>query len=248
MKTSFYFFFWFIVYYLIGLTGIPLLIQNGFFVALILAFLISRLDTKLLYKEYQYQAGLNRAYIYEIFYSNDAEKMSRIYRHKCLGETICAIYCLLTVAGLIALRDTDVLAYVIFGLLGISSMVASSKSFTQYRAVKENGLPSFAESQFSMEEDSYKRYCELRALYPAKELLPKAPAISKWVNIASIIFALACIGGGLFYLYLLLFSAGHINILISAMLIWSVLAVFFGFKDLINSVRTLQNKPTPTLK
>ena len=29
MKTSFYFFLWFIVYYLIGLTGIPLLIQNG---------------------------------------------------------------------------------------------------------------------------------------------------------------------------------------------------------------------------
>ena len=35
MKTSFYFFLWFVVYYLIGLTGSQLLIQNDFFVALI---------------------------------------------------------------------------------------------------------------------------------------------------------------------------------------------------------------------
>lgn len=69
MKTSFYFFLWFIVYYLIGLTGNQLLIQNDFFVALILVFFISRLDNKFFSKETQYQANLNRAYIFEIFYN-----------------------------------------------------------------------------------------------------------------------------------------------------------------------------------
>lgn len=58
MKTSFYFFLWFIVYYLIGLTGSQILIQNDFFVALILVFFVSRLDSKLYYKEAQYQAAL----------------------------------------------------------------------------------------------------------------------------------------------------------------------------------------------
>lgn len=65
MKTSFYFFLWFIIYYLIGLTGSQLLIQNDFFVALILVFFISKIINKLLYKEIQYQANLNRTYIFE---------------------------------------------------------------------------------------------------------------------------------------------------------------------------------------
>ena len=248
MKTSFYFFLWFIVYYLIGLTGSQLLIQNDFFVALILVFCISRLDNKLFYKETQYQTNLNRAYIFEIFYSNDSEKMAKVVRQRCLGQTIWAIYCILTVAGLLALHNTDIVAYVIFGFFGIMSMIASSRFYSQYRAIKENGLPSFDESQFSQDEDSYRKYCELRGQYSAQELLPHTPSISKWVNIASLVFAIACIGGGMFYLFLILFGINHIDMLFSAMLIWAVLAVYFGIKDLIGSIRVLQKRPMPTLK
>lgn len=248
MKTSFYFFLWFIVYYLIGLTGSQILIQNDFFVALILVFFISRLDSKLFYKEAQYQANLNRAYIFEIFYSNDAKKMGKIVRQRFLGQTVWAIYCILTVAGLLALHNTDFVAYVIFGFFGVMSMIASSKLFSQYRDIKDNGLPSFEDSQFSDDVESYNRYCELRRQFSASELLPHAPSLSKWVNIASIVFAIACIGGGLFYLFLILFEVSHINMLFSAMLIWSVLAIFFGIKDLISSIRILQKKPIPTLK
>lgn len=64
MKTSFYFLFWFIVYYLIGLTGNQLLIQNDLFVALILVFFISRFDSKLFHKETQYQANKIRQKAY----------------------------------------------------------------------------------------------------------------------------------------------------------------------------------------
>lgn len=248
MKTSFYFFLWFIVYYLIGLTGNQLLIQNDFFVALILVFFISRLDSKLFHKETQYQANLNRAYIFEIFYSNDTDKMIEIVKQRFLGQTIWAIYCILTVAGLLAMHNTDIIAYAIFGFFGIVSMIASSKIFSQYRAIKENGLPAFNDSQFSEDEESYMRYCELRRQYSSQELQPHAPSMSKWVNVVSIIFAFACIGGGLFYLFLILFGASHINLLFSAMLIWAVLAVYFGIKDIISSVRILQKKPIPTLK
>ena len=248
MKTSFYFFLWFIVYYLIGLTGRQMLIQNDFFVALILVFFISRLDRKLFYKEAQYQAHLNRAYIFEIFYSDNAEKMEKTVRQQFLGQTVWAIYCVLTVAGLLALHNTDVIAYVIFGFFGVMSMIASSKLFSQYRVIKEDGLPSFEDSQFSDDVESYDRYCDLRSQYSAAELLPHAPSLSKRVNIALIVFAIACIGGGLFYLFLILFEVSQINMLFSAMLIWSVLAVFFGVKDLISSIGILQKKPIPTLK
>ena len=248
MKTSFYFFLWFIVYYLIGLTGSQLLIQNDFFVALILVFFISRLDNKLFSRETQYQANLNRAYIFEIFYNNDVDKMTKIARQQFLGQTIWAIYCILTVAGLFALHNTDFVAYAIFGFFGIMSMIASSKLYSQYRKIKENGLPPFDESQFSADEESYRRYCELRSQYSAIELQPKMPSISRWVNIASIVFSIACICGGLFYLFLILFGIGHINMLFSAMLIWSVVAVYFGVKDLISSIQILQRKPTPSLK
>lgn len=248
MKTSFYFFLWFIVYYLIGLTGSPLLIQNGFFVALILVFFISRLDRKFFAQETQYQANLNRAYIFEIFYTNDAGKMAKIIRNKLIGQTVWAIYCILTVIGLLALRSSDIFAYVIFGLFGVASMIASSKCLSQYKTIKEDGLPPFDESQFSEDNELFVKYCELRRQYPAKALQPQAPSISKWVNIASIIFAVACIGGGLFYLSLILFKLTHINLLFSAMLIWAVLAVYFGIKDLVGSIRILQHKPIPSPK
>lgn len=154
----------------------------------------------------------------------------------------------MTVAGLLALHNTDIVAYAIFGLFGLMSMITSSKFYSQYREIKEDGLPPFDESQFSADEEPYRKYCELRSQYSAQELQPKMPSISKWVNIASIIFAVACIGGGLFYLFLILFGIGHINMLFSAMLIWAVLAVYFGIKDLISSIRILQKKPIPTLK
>lgn len=248
MKTSFYFFLWFIVYLLIGLTGNKLLIQNDFFVALIFVFLISRLDSKLFHKEAQYQANLNRAYIYEIFYCNDSDKMEKIVRQKFIGQTIWAIYCILTVAGLLAIGNSDIFAYFIFGVFGIASMVASSKLFTQLRELKENGLPRFDESEFAGEENGYRQYCELRKQYSAEELLPKAPSISKWVNIASIVFAIACIIGGVIYLYLFIFGVGKINLLFSAIIIWAILAIYFGVRDLIGSIRILMKKPMPSLK
>lgn len=247
MKTSFYFFLWFIVYYLIGLTGSQLLIQNDFFVALILVFFISRLDHRIFYKETQYQAALNRINTFEIFYQNDAKKMGKIVREQLIGQTIWAIYCMLTIAGLFAIHNDDLVAYGVFGFFGIMSMIASNKYFCQYRDIKKNGLPSFDKSQYAGEGDAYQRYCELRNRYSLQELLPQKPSISKWVNIASLVFALACMLGGLYYLIIILFKVSHINMLFSAMLIWAVLAVFFGIKDFVSSLRSLQNKSLPKL-
>lgn len=248
MKTSFYFFLWFIVYYLIGLTGSQLLIQNDFFVALILVFFISRLDNSLFAKEVQYQTNLNRTYIFEIFYTDDSKQMLKLTRQKMWGQVIWAIYCILTVGGLLALHNDDFIAYGIFGFFGVMSMIASSKLFNQCRALKENGLPTFDESPYASDEDSYHKYCELRTQYSAQQLLPQVPFISKRVNIASIIFAVACIGGGVFYLFIILFGIEKINMLFSAMLIWALLAVFFGVKDLWSSIRILQGKPIPSIK
>lgn len=248
MKTSFYFFFWFIIYYLIGLTGSSLLIQNDFFVALIIVFFLTRLDRKLFAPELIYQANLNRGYDFEIFYRNDTKKMMKLLKQQCLGQTIMAIYCLLTIVGLLTLSNSDIVAYVIFGFFGIMSMVGSSKTFNQYRDVRENGLPDFSDSQHSEDEEAYTRYKELCQSYTYEQLLPHAPKMSKWLNIASIVFAVACIGGGLFYLIVILFGPDNINVLFSAMLIWSVLAIYFGVKDLIDSIRGLKEIPTPTLK
>ena len=87
--------------------------------------------------------------------------MAKIARQRFLGQAVWAIYCILTVFGLLALRNTDIVAYAIFGLFGIMSMIASSKFYSQYREIKENGLPPFDESQFSADEESYRRYCEV---------------------------------------------------------------------------------------
>lgn len=63
-----------------------------------------------------------------------------------------------------------------------------------------------------------------------------------------VILAVACLGGGLFYLILMLSGLFKMNLLFSAMVIWSVLAIFFGAKDLIDSIKGLKGIPSPTLK
>lgn len=45
--------------------------------------------------------------------------MGKIVRQRFLGQTVWAIYCILTVAGLLALHNTNVVTYVIFGLLNL---------------------------------------------------------------------------------------------------------------------------------
>ena len=47
-----------------------------------------------------------------------ATKMAKIARQRFWGQAVWAIYCILTVFGLLALRNTDIVAYAIFGLFG----------------------------------------------------------------------------------------------------------------------------------
>lgn len=250
MKTSFYFFLWFVIYYLIELTGSSVLIQNSFVVALIAVIIVGRLERKIFAGELIYQVNLNRAYLFEIFYSNDVVKMTKIVQKRCLGQTVSAIYCILVIASLLAMHRGDIFAYFIFGVYGIMMMTASSKSLTTYRDIKANGLPAFSDSQFAADGEAYLKYCELRKQYSVKELQPQMPPISKWANIASILFAVACIGGGLIYMLIFFWGMGFglANMFYSALFVWGFLAVYFGFKDLISSILTLQKVPTPTLK
>lgn len=247
MKTSFYFFLWFIVYYLIGLTGFPALVNNSFVVALVLVYLISRLNAKLFAQDIAYQANLNKWYIFEIFYSNEPRKLTRILRNRVIGETVWALYCILTVFGLLLIGARDFLVLGIFGFLGVISMVASSRNFNRMRDINENGLPPFDRSPYAPLSPEYIAYREARAAYTAEQLRPQAPAISKWVNIMSIVFAALCSLIGLLYMVLLTGSLGNMQILDVTFLIYGVLAIYFGIKDLVTSIRALCHKPTPTL-
>ncbi|MDE7385755.1 MAG: hypothetical protein K2N28_01305 [Muribaculaceae bacterium] len=247
MKTSFYFFLWFIVYYLIGLTGVPALVNNSFVVALILVYLISRLNSKLFAQDIAYQANLNKWYIFEIFYSNEPRKLTRILRNRVIGETVWALYCILTVFGLLLIGARDFLVLGVFGFLGVISMVASSRNFNRMRDINENGLPSFDQSPYAPLSPEYIAYREARAAYTAEQLRPQAPAISKWVNIMSIVFAALCSLIGLLYMILLIGTLGNMQILDVTFLIYGVLAIYFGVKDLVASIRALCHRPTPTL-
>ncbi|MDE6402620.1 MAG: hypothetical protein K2K86_02295 [Muribaculaceae bacterium] len=247
MKTSFYFFLWFIVYYLIGLTGIPALVNNSFVVALILVYLISRLNSKLFAQDIAYQANLNKWYIFEIFYSNEPRKLTRILRNRVIGETVWALYCILTVFGLLLIGARDFLVLGVFGFLGVISMVASSRNFNRMRDINENGLPSFDQSPYAPLSPEYIAYREARAAYTTEQLRPQAPAISKWVNIMSIVFAALCSLIGLLYMILLIGTLGNMQILDVTFLIYGVLAIYFGVKDLVTSIRALCHRPTPSL-
>ena len=247
MKTSFYFFLWFIVYYLISLTGVAALVNNSFVVALVLVYLISRLNGRLFAQDIAYQSNLNKWYIFEIFYSNEPHELSKILRNRVIGETVWALYCILTVFGLLLMGARDFLIIGVFGFLGVISMVASSRNFNRMREINENGLPPFDQSPYAPLSPEYIAYREARAAYTAEQLRPKAPAISKWVNILSIIFAVLCSLIGMLYMVMLIGSLGNMQMLEVTFLIYGVLAIYFGIKDLVTSIRALCHKPTPTL-
>lgn len=248
MKTSFYFFLWFIVYWLIGLTGNRFLIQNDFLVALVFVYLIGRLDRRLFYKERRYQSQLNNSYIFEIFYTHDARRLCAIIRDRLVWQVVWATYCILTVLGLLALKSDSLVAYLVFGFIGIATMMASFKTYAYYRRIKENGMPEFSESEFARNAAAYEKYCELRSRFTASQLIPPIPTLSKWVNVVSILFALACIAGGGFYFFYFAFTGQRFDLFVSAILIWAVLAIYFGVKDLIDSIRLLGGKPISSLK
>ncbi len=247
MKTSFYFFLWFIVYFLIGLTGVPFLMNHAFLSAWVFVYLIGKACDKLFEPENSYQINLNRALIFEIFYNNEADKLIQIMRRRLVADTILAIYCILTVAGLVAFGAHDYFAYAIFGFFGIVSMIRSCKTFNQYRSVKENGLPQFNESMFAYDDEAYQEYSKYRAEYTAEEMAPEAPKMSKWLNCVALLFSALCFIGGLLYTIIIL-GYGEINFMASAMLIWSMLAIYYGMKDFISSIQLLRGKPVPTLR
>ena len=248
MKTSFYFFLWFIIYWLIGLTGSPLLIQNGFIVALVVVYIISWLDRKWFAAEKVYENQLNLVYIFEIFYRGEVKKMIAIYRNKLIWEVVWTVYCFLTVVSLFIFSHNSFVAIIIFAIFGAITMVSSFKTFNMYSDLRQHGLPSFEDSPYGLLSDQYRNYCSLRSEYTPEQLLPEIPSISKWVNIASIIFAILCILGGIAYMMIIFITGQSLNLAFSPMLIWSVLAIYFGVKDLIESIRLLKGRPVPNIK
>lgn len=249
MKTSFYFFLWFIIYYLIDLTGNSMLMANDFVIALILVFIVSRIDGRLCAKEKIYQHTLNMQYIYEIFYKGNLKAMLAIVRRELIWQTVWAVYCIITVFGLIAFRSDQIVAYLIFGFFGVLSMIASVRMQKIYHSLKTQGLPPFHLSQYAASSKGFNEYCEKRrAGYSPEALRPVRPPESKAVNIISIVFALACALGGIVYFAVIIFSPTPFNLLMSAMMIWAVLALYFGIKDLIDSIAILRGKPIPSIR
>ena len=245
MKTSFYFFLWFIVYYLISLTGVPALMNNSFLVALVLVYLISRLNGRLFAKDIAYQATLNKWYIFEAFYSHEPRKIVNMLRDSVIGNSIWALYCILTVFGLLMLGIYNYLIIGVFGILGVISMVASSRNFNRMRDIKENGLPPFDKSPYAVFTPEYNHYSMNRSIATAEALKPTPPAISKWVNILSIVFASLCTLIGIGYVILLVInSIGDMYLIDVTFLLYGVLAIYYGIRDLINSIRALCHKPT----
>lgn len=245
MKTSFYFFLWFIVYYLINLTGVPAIVNNSFLVALLLVYLVSRLNGKLFAKDIMYQIMLNRWYIFEAFYSNQPHKIVNMMRGSVIGNSIWALYCILTVFGLLMLGIYNYLIIGVFGILGAISMVASSREFNRMRDIKENGLPPFDKSPYAALTPEYNDYSMNRSIASAEALKPAPPAISRWVNILSIIFAVLCTLIGIGYVILMLInSIGNMYLIDVTFLMYGALAIYYGIRDLINSIRALRHRPT----
>lgn len=243
MKVSFYICLWVIVDYLVRYSGNQSLVQNAFVVCLLAVLLVRKLDKELFAQEIQYQSAIRRYRIFEIYYSNDTVKMLRVVRKRFYWQLSWAVYSIFVAVGLYLLQVADVVVYAVLALMVVLASVISYKSYSLYRTIKKDGLPEFDKSQFPGLEAYYRQYCELREHSSARNLRPKAPSMSGWISAVSILFAVGSIVIGFYGLSLALFESGNSGIVVSVMLVWVALSLYFGIKDLIDSVVALWTKP-----
>jgi hypothetical protein len=239
MKTSFYFVLWQLVWLLAILLDIPFLNKYGLFFAFIVVFFIGCIIKKLLKNQIEYQQMFEQALIMEMAYNNDYKRYKRQSFLYMLIQTAIFGYMLMTFIALFTVySDVLLIDYILWGILTILSGLSSLWYIKSYMSKRKVG-------QIILDHDlqgAYQSYASERAVHSFEEILQPQPKHYQAMCIMNYLFAMFCITIGLltiiiFYSYRndIILGSGIVQV---SMVIYGLLAVYFGVKDLLDTLNS----------
>lgn len=246
MKTSFYFVAWILVYVLIDILNIQLLKENSFVAACVIVWGGAYIMNKVFATNVQNQQVRKAAKFFEKIYTDDVNGLRKEIFKDLILEVICAVYLLLIIIGLASLSTGEFVVYVVFGFFFLLSCKNSYKLLVKYNSIKNVGsLSEFTEdsiTNFLTEEeiDCYNSYCTERNEHSFDEMCPPKERSYKIYQITSVVLSIVCILLGVVLLVSwlpLFFFANQGGFLITAMVLYASMALFYGIKDLINCLK-----------
>lgn len=246
MKTSFYFVAWILVYVLIDILNIQLLKENSFVAACVIVWGGAYIMNKVFATNVQNQHIREVAKFFEKIYTDDVSGLKKEVLKDLILEISATVYLLLAIIGFATLNAGEFVVYVVFGFFLLLSCKNSYKLLVKYNSIKNVGsLTEFTEdsiTNFLTEEeiDCYNNYCNERNEHSFEEMFPPKERSYKIFQITSIVLSIVCILLGavlLVYWLPLFFFANQGGFLITAMVLYASMALFYGIKDLINCLK-----------
>ena len=246
MKTSFYFVAWILVYVLIDILNIQLLKENSFVAACVIVWGGAYIMNKVFATNVQNQHIREIAKFYEKIYTDDVSGLRKEVFKDLILEISATVYLLLAIIGFATLNAGEFVVYVVFGFFFLLSCKNTYKLLVKYNSIKNvSSLSEFTEdsiTSFLIEEeiDCYNSYCTERNNHSFEEMYPPKERSYKIYQITSIVLSIVCILLGavlLVYWLPLFFFANQGGFLITAMVLYASMALFYGIKDLINCLK-----------
>lgn len=252
MKTSFYFLIWILIYPLLDLLGINSG-EYSLLLALIAVIVIGYLVNRLLGSINKYSRELTTGRYLELVYTGNVKAFTLKIKQELYSEFFCSIYLLIATTVILAITLIEgVNGWVEFAIFGVITYGAISRTLLlqkAYRRLRENPT---AEECMNVAVDvlnlPYAEFYEARQCRSFVEMLPPRPRFFtcyEWFAI--IISALTGLLGTwiLMWGFIMIMAqpyylgAGFIS------LAYGALAIYFGIKDLIGSIRDMR-KLTPS--
>lgn len=246
MKASFYFVAWILVYILIDILNIQLLKENSFVAACVIVCGGAYIMNKIFATNVQNQQVREVAKFFEKIYTDDVNSLKKEVFKDLILEISATVYLLLAIIGFATLNSGEFVEYVVFGFFFLLSCKNSYKLLVKYNSIKNVGsLSEFTEdsiTNFLTEEeiDCYNSYCTERNEHSFDEMCPPKERSYKIYQITSVVLSIVCILLGVVLLVSwlpLFFFANQGGFLITAMVLYASMALFYGIKDLINCLK-----------
>lgn len=241
MKTSFYFVFWIVIYPILGLFHNPVIAQNSFIVALVLAFGLSWLLNRLMPNTFAYERKLQVSPILSDIYEGKVDSFKRRIRRNTIVSVVTAVYFLIVTFIIVAFSGKQVewFSLLIFGFLSFGYISRSATMYKAYLKLKDDPTPEQCmEIAVETLHLNYSSYYEERMQTDGKESVPAPPRNFKAFQIFSLIFAALAVIFGLFCLVMFVLALIGDNSLVGAIfagasLLYASLALYFGISDFI---------------
>ena len=249
MRTSFYFVLWILIYPLLGMINNAFILNNSFFVALLIVWGVSWWLNRAMPHTLQYERMTRVAPILEEIYTGNVRAFRKRLTRDMSVESITALYfCITAVVVIIsALKgDTgDWLALIIFAFFAFVAVTRSVQLINAWYSLKADPTPSrcreIVEKTYRI---PYAKFYERRKNGTYADVLPPRPKYFRWFQIFSLIGAVAAFLLGMIYIIssiagMMGRSSFIINAISGMYFLYGSLAAYFGIKDAVSIIGSL---------